>query len=204
MMTRRDAGLLTAAALLVVPAAARAQSSPCATSKVAIVQGAMILNSMPKYLQAESLLVKDQDAYKLEISKLQGALDSAGANFQDKSALLSATQKTAEQRKLQDQYAQLQQHTTELEQKLSTRRQELIAPIEQRVQDMIDGMRAEYGCAIILDANAQGSGIASIDKSIDLTQRVIDRLKAAGDGPTTPAAKPPGIKPTGATPPKNP
>lgn len=203
-MTRRNTGLLTAAALLLAPAIARAQGSPCATSKVAIVQGAMILNSMPKYLQAESLLVKDQDAYKLEISKMQGALDSASAAFQDKAALLSATQKTTEQRKLQDQYTQLQQHTAELEQKFTARRQELVAPIEQRVQDMIDGMRAEYGCALILDANAQGSGIASIDKSIDLTQRVIDRLKAAGDGPVTPATKPPGIKPPGTTPPKKP
>jgi hypothetical protein len=66
-------------------------------------------------------------------------------------------------------------------------------------------MRAEYGCSLIFDANTQGSGIASVDKSIDLTQRVIDRLKAAGDGPATPAAKPPtGIKPPAAVAPKKP
>ena len=89
----------------------------------------------------------------------------------------------------------MQQHTAELEQKFAARRQELVAPIEQRVQDMIDGMRAEYGCALIFDANAQGSSIASVDKSIDLTQRVIDRLKAAGDGPAGVSKPPTGIKP---------
>lgn len=207
-MMRRDVVMMTAAAaaLLLTPGAVRAQGSPCATSKVAIVQGAAILNSMPKYLQAESLLVKDQDAYKLEIAKLQGALDSASSSFQDKATLLSATAKAAEQRKLQDQYQQLQQHTAELEQKFTARRQELVQPIEQRVQDIIDGMRAEFGCSLIFDANAQGSSIASVDKSIDLTQRVIDRLKAAGDGPVaTPVTKPPtGIKPPAAVPPKKP
>jgi Skp family chaperone for outer membrane proteins len=204
-MKRRDVLMLTAAALLLTPAMVRAQGSPCATGKVAIVQGLAILNSMPKYLQAESLLVKDQDAYKLEIAKLQGALDSASASFQDKATLLSATAKGAEQKKLQDQYAQLQQHTAELEQKFAARRQELVAPIEQRVQDMIDGMRAEYGCAVIFDANAQGSSIASVDKSIDLTQRVIDRLKAAGDGPAgTPVKPPTGIKPPAPVAPKKP
>ena len=203
-MKRRSVLMLTAAALLLTPAMARAQGSPCATGKVAIVQGLAILNSMPKYLQAESLLVKDQDAYKLEIAKMQGALDSASQTFQDKATLLSATAKAAEQKKLQDQFSQLQQHTAELEQKFAARRQELVAPIEQRVQDMIDGMRAEYGCAVIFDANAQGSSIASVDKSIDLTQRVIDRLKAAGDGPAGVSKPPTGIKPPAPVGPKKP
>lgn len=208
-MMRRDVLTMTAAsaALLLMPATARAQGSPCATSKVAIVQGAAILNSMPKYIQAESLLVKDQDAYKLEIAKLQGALDSASTAFQDKATLLSATAKGAEQKKLQAQYQLLQQHTAELEQKFAARRQELVQPIEQRVQAVIDGMRAEYSCAIIFDANAQGGNIASVDKSIDLTQRVIDRLKAAGDGPAAPTTtKKPltGIKPPAASTPRKP
>ena len=206
MMRRHNLMVAAAsAALLLAPATVRAQGSPCATSKVAIVQGAYILNSMPKYVQAESLLVKDQDAYKLDIAKLQGALDSASAAYQDKATLLSATAKAAEQKKLQDQYTQLQQHTAELEQKFAARRQELVKPIEDRVQEIIDGMRAEFGCAIIFDANAQGSSIASVDKSVDLTQRVIDRLKAAGDAPVTPGTKPPtGIKPPAATPGKKP
>ncbi|MGH7592882.1 MAG: OmpH family outer membrane protein [Gemmatimonadales bacterium] len=208
-MKRRTVLLLTIAPamLLMMPTLARAQGgSPCATSKVAIVQGAAILNSMPQYLQAESLLVKDQDAYKLELAKMQGLLDSAVTAFQDKSTLLSATAKSVEQRKLQDQNQALQQHQAELEQKFAGRRQELVAPIEQRVQDVIDGMRAEYSCAIIFDASAQGSNIASVDKSIDLTQRVIDRLKAAGSVPTTPrTTKPPaGIKPPAAVAPKKP
>ena len=207
-MMRRDVLMMTAAAaaLLLAPGIAHAQGSPCALGKVAIVQGAKILNSMPKYIQAESLLVKDQDAYKVEIAKLQGALDSAGAQFQDKSALLSATAKAAETKKLQDTYLQLQQHTAELEQKFAQQRAELTGPIEQRVQDVIDGMRAEYGCAIIFDANAQGGNIASVDKSIDLTQRVIDRLKAAGDTPPAPPTTkvPTGIKPPAASTPRKP
>jgi len=168
--------------LLFTATAVRAQGgNPCATSKVAIIRGQAILASLPEYMRADSLLTKTEEGYRQDLAKQQAAVDSAAAAFRDKSALLSATVRAAEAKKIDDQYEQLRQHVADLQQKAAQDRQTRLQPIENRVQGVIDGMRAEFNCSIIFDANAQGAGVISIDTSIDLTQRVIDRLKVGGD-----------------------
>ena len=60
---------------------------------------------------------------------------------------------------------------------------EVMAPITDQVKKVIDDIRVEDGYAIILD-NAPGAGnIVSADKNLDITDRVVSRLRA------TPAAK---------------
>lgn len=189
---------ITTAALLLAPRLAEAQgTSPCAKSGFAFVSSQAILASIPAYVQADSLVQKDIAAYQLEMAKLQGNLDSASRAYQDKSTLLSSAQKAAEIKKLEAQRDQIQAHGTDLQSKVQTRQAELFQPITSRVQDVLDGMRAELNCSVIFDVSpgAGGSYIASADKSLDLTQRMIDRLKASEPKP---AAKPAsGIKPPG-------
>jgi outer membrane protein len=193
---------VSCAVLLLLASAASAQAgSPCANGKVALVNAQRILASIPAYVQAESLLAKEADGYRAELAKQKAALDSAGAAYSDKSTLLTASQKTAEMRKLQDQNDVLQKHVADLTTKAEQRQAELLQPITGRVQEVLDGLRAELNCAIIFDVSAAG-GIASADKSLDLTDRVIERLKAADPG-AKPVVKPPvkpatgGIKPPG-------
>lgn len=198
---RRDVLMVAAAcAALLMPAAnAFAQTgSPCTNGRVALVNAQRILASIPAYVQAESLIAKEVDAYKTELAKQQGSFDSARVAYSEKATLLTASQKAAEVKKLQDQNDNLQKHAADLDAKVNQRNAELLQPLQTRVQEMLDGVRAELNCAIIFDVSS-GTGIASADKSLDLTDRVIDRLKAAD-----PAAKPPakpvtsgGIKPPG-------
>lgn len=179
---RRSVSIVCAAgSLLVLRAAGASAQNPCAVSKVAIIQGQRILASLPEYLRADSLLTKQEDAYRADIAKQQSTLDSLGAAFRDKSAVLSASVRAVESKKLDDKYQELQAHIDDLRQKAAQERQGKLKPIEDRVQGVIDGLRAELNCSLILDANAQGSGVISIDPAIDLTQRIIDRLKAGGD-----------------------
>ena len=42
---------------------------------------------------------------------------------------------------------------------------------------MIEGMRASGNYAIIFDVSAPNNGIVTADKSLDLTQKVIQQLK---------------------------
>jgi Skp family chaperone for outer membrane proteins len=198
MMMRRNV-LTTAAACsaLILPARAiLAQGgSPCAKTGFAFVASQAILASIPEYLQADSLVAKDKSAYMLEIQKLKSSLDSESQAYSDKSTLLNATQKAAEIKKLQAKGDAYQQRGNELEQKLAARSEELLQPIRLRVQQILDGMRAEMNCAVIFDVSggAGGLGIASADKSFDLTDKVIERLKASA--PAKPPAKPPAGKP---------
>jgi outer membrane protein len=198
-MTMRRVVLMvaaTCAALLTPTASVFAQTgSPCANGKVALVNANRIMASIPAYVQAEALLAKEADGYRAELAKQKAALDSAGAAYSDRATLLTASQKTAEMKKLQEQNDALQKHIADLTAKADQRQAELLQPISVRVQEMLDGMRAELNCAIIFDVSAAG-GIASADKSLDLTDRMIDRLKAP-DPATKPVVNPPVKPPTG-------
>ena len=196
---RRTVFLLVPAvcALLTLPARdlAAQGTSPCAKAGVAFVSSNQILASIPAYVAADSLVKKDVAAYQVELQKLKGSLDSASQVYAEKSTLLSATQKAAEMKKLQAQNDALNARVAELDGKVTARRNELLQPIELRVTDVLDGLRAELNCAMIFDVS-NGAGIASADKSLDLTQRIIDRLKAADAAKTVKPAGG-GIKPPG-------
>lgn len=189
--------VLCAASLSTAPGRAGAQS-PCAQSKVAFVRGEAILNSDSEYVRADSALTAQNNQYQLQVQQMQATLDSAASEYQNKSTLLTPTAKTAELQKLQDQRTQMDQRVSDLRQKALDQRQQLLQPIETRVQDIIDGMRAEYNCAIIFDANSQAGVILSADRSLDLTDRVIARLKGSKTPP--PPAPGPGLKPPSPTP----
>ena len=56
------------------------------------------------------------------------------------------------------------------------RQRELVSPLEQRVQAVVDGIRAERNLAIIFDV-ATMQGIAAVDPQLDLTPIVVQRLQ---------------------------
>ena len=82
---------------------------------------------------------------------------------------------------------------------MQARQAELVKPIMQRVQTVIEAIRAEDGYAVILDVGSQVSVVVAADKKLDLTDRVLARLKAQGTPPATSSTVP---QPAGVTRPK--
>jgi outer membrane protein len=146
--------------------------------KVAYVNTQAILKQTPGYTQAESTFTKEIEIYRVEVQKLQATLDSAASDFEQKSVMLSPTQRDAKRKELTAQQQKLEQRTQELQQKAATRERELLDPIQTKVNSVIEGVRAAGNYAIIFDASAPSSGIVTADKSLDLTQRVIQQLKS--------------------------
>ena len=73
----------------------------------------------------------------------------------------------------------MEQRASELQQKAAAREQELLAPIQNKVNGVIDGIRAEGGYTLILDVSAANSGILFADRALDITPKVLEKLKAA-------------------------
>lgn len=168
------------APVLLVPRAASGQQAMCTTSKVAVYQSRAVLASIPRYAENDTALNVFVNAYRVELSKLQGVLDSVARAYRDKSAVLTAAARQLELKKVNDHNAQVQSRVQALQQQLARERDKLLLPIETALQAVVDSVRADQKCSAIFDANA-GPMIASINKSIDLTQRVIDRIRATGD-----------------------
>ncbi len=149
-----------------------------AGSKVAYVNTQAVLKQTPGYVKAESTFTKELETYRVEVQKLQATLDSAASDFDQQSVMLSPTQRAAKRKDLQAQQQKLEQRTQELQQRAATRERELLNPIQSKVNSVIEGVRAAGNYAIIFDVSAPNNGIVTADKSIDLTQRVIQQLKA--------------------------
>jgi outer membrane protein len=157
------------------PVAAQQQGG---ASKVAYVNTQAILKQTPGYAAAESTFTREIEAYRTEVQKLQASLDSAASDFEQKSVMLSPTQREAKRKELTGQQQKLEQRTQELQQKAATRERELLDPIQSKVNSVIEGVRAAGNYAVIFDVSAPNSGIVTADKSLDLTQRVIQQLKS--------------------------
>jgi outer membrane protein len=165
---------LTAVSLGAGSVAAQQGGSP----KVAYVNTQAILKQTPGYVKAESTFTKELANYRVEVQKLQASLDSAASDFDQQSVMLSPTQRAAKRKDLQAQQQKLEQRTQELQQQAATRERELLDPIQNKVNSVIEGVRAAGNYAIIFDVSAPNNGIVTADKSLDLTQRVIQQLKA--------------------------
>jgi outer membrane protein len=147
-------------------------------TKVAYVNTQAILKQTPGYAQAESTFTREVETYRVEVQKLQASLDSAASDFEQKSVMLSPTQRDAKRKELTGKQQQLEKRTQELQQKAATRERELLDPIQTKVNSVIEGVRAAGNYAVIFDVSAPNSGIVTADKSLDLTQRVIQQLKS--------------------------
>ena len=160
------------------PAAAPADQGTAPT-KVGFVNIQAVLKQTPGYAKAESTFAKELEGYRTEVQKLQASLDSAAQDFDQQSVALSPTSRQARRKELEAQQEKVQQRTQELQQRAAQRERELLEPIQQRINSVIEGIRAAGAYAIIFDVSAPGNAIVTADKSIDLTPRVLSQLQAS-------------------------
>jgi Skp family chaperone for outer membrane proteins len=178
-MTRLRFALGLAVALALAP-----QAEAQAQGQVAYVAVQAVLQRTPGYAQAESTWTREMETYQREMTQIQARMDSATAAFEQQSVMLSASNRAAERKKLEDQAAALQQRVTELQQRARERQRELLSPIEERVMAVIEGLRAEGNYAMVLDVSNQYNTVVAADTSLDLTPKAIARLTASGAGGT--------------------
>ncbi|HYF38098.1 MAG TPA: OmpH family outer membrane protein [Gemmatimonadales bacterium] len=177
-MKRVVVGVWVGLAALVVAGTGSLAAQQAAGPKVAYVNTQAILKQTPGYVKAESTFTRELASYRTEVQKLQASLDSAASDFDQQSVMLSPTQRAAKRKDLQAQQQKLEKRTQELQQQAATRERELLDPIQSKVNSVIEGVRAAGNYAIIFDVSAPNNGIVTADKTLDLTQRVIQQLKA--------------------------
>jgi outer membrane protein len=176
------AGLLGAAAALVLGVApAGAQ-----TLKIGFVNSQRVLAETPAVAQVNQTLQGELTRLRAPLDTMEQRLNTASQQFQQQQATLSAQAREQRQTELQQQYAAYQQRGQQLQEQAATRQQQLIAPVMQQINNAIDAVRREGAYTMIVDSS-QG-GIVSVDPSLDITDRVIQRLRggAAPAGPARP------------------
>jgi outer membrane protein len=170
-------GSMLLALLALAPAALTAQAA--VGTKIGYINSRAVLLATPGYAQAESTYNRELAGFRTEVEKLQASLDSMATDFEQKSVMLSATAKTAKRKEIEDRRTRMEARAQELREKAGQREQELIAPIHSKVNTVIESIRAAGNYGVIFDVGANDGMIVTADKSLDLTQQVVDKLKAS-------------------------
>jgi outer membrane protein len=197
----------TVIALVVTAVAGVAQaqtSAPSGSTKIAFVNTQALMEAAPGRAAAESLLTKEGEGYRANLQKMQDSLQSMLTKFQKNEPTLAAAAKQKAQDAIQSYQTEMQAANLKYQQQFAARQTEVMAPITDAVKKVIDDIRTEDGYSMIIANDPGQSVIVSADKNLDITDRVVSRLRATSK-PALPAAKPGApTAPAGVTRPKPP
>jgi outer membrane protein len=195
-------GLIRAALLaLIVGAATAGSASAQAAPKFGFINSAAILAEAPGRAEAETRFKNEVTAYQAQLQRMSDSLQTMAASFDKDAPKLDSATRVSRAKVIQDRETAYQTRARDLDQQMQTRQAELIRPIMENLQKVIEQVRAEDGYAMIFDVASQTSVIVAADKSLDITPKVLARVKAApAPKPTATGAVTP--QPAGVTSPK--
>jgi len=198
------AALVTVAFSAICASGALAQG----TQRIAYINSNKILAQAPGRAEAEAQIDKEMGQYRQEAQSMRDSLNDMVAAYTKSEATLSPAARAGKQKEINTKQTQYQQRLADLEKKAQERQAELIGPIMTKINSIIEQIRAEKGYAMVFDAGNQAGVVVAADSSLDITDEVVARLKAAGPVSSTPPhadnTAGPTPKATGATRPKPP
>jgi outer membrane protein len=167
--------------------------------KVAYVQTSVLLEQAPGRADAEAQFEKETGTYRDQIKRMSDSLNAMVSSFEQRQASLAAAAREAQAKNITAKQQEYQRRTQELEQKAQGRQNELVQPILDKIKAAIEEVRVEGGYAMIFNAD-QGSPIVAVDKSLNVTDRVLTRLKGTtAAAPATPRPSSAAPAPSGVT-----
>ena len=159
--------------------------------KIAFVNSQALMPAAPGYAAAESTLSKEGEGFRTTLQKLQDSVNAMLTKYQKDEPTLTAAVKDTRQKAIQTLETDLQAKQLQFQQQFAQRQNEVMAPVTDAVKKVLDDIREEGGYAMILDNAPGASNIVSADKNLDITDKVISRLRAtAATTKAAPAAKP--------------
>ena len=194
--------VIRAASLALLAVAATAGFASAQTSpKFGFINSAAILAEAPGRAEAETRFKNEVTAYQAQLQRMSDSLQTMAAAFDKDASKLDSATRVTRAKVIQDREADYQNRARQLDQAMQTRQAELIRPIMENLQKVIEQVRAEDNYAMIFDVASQTSVIVAADKSLDITQKVLARVKAA-PAPKPAASGAVSPKPAGVTAPK--
>jgi outer membrane protein len=160
-----------------------------AQQKNAYIQSSVLLEQAPGRAAAESLFTKESLPYQEQMKRMSDSLQTMVAAFEKRAPSLAAAARDAQAKEIQAKEAAYQARARDLEAKQNQRQSELVQPILDRIKLAIEDVRVEGGYSFVFNADGQGSPLVALDKNLNLTDRVLAKLRAGST--STAAARPP-------------
>ncbi|MHB1094787.1 MAG: OmpH/Skp family outer membrane protein [Gemmatimonadaceae bacterium] len=191
--------------LLFLPTLAAAQGTAV---KVAYVDTRELLDKAPGRTDADAQWKKEAQGLQDQVTRMQDSLQAMIAAYQKAEAGLSPAARETRQRSIGEREQEYQTRTQALDLQAQQRQAQLLQPIIEQIKVALEDVRKEEGLTLILDVGSQGNPIVAIDKNLNITDKVLVKIRtmpvpqvaapAAANKPAAPAAtKPPAAVPAG-------
>ncbi len=200
VLFRANAVALVTSLMLVGTGGAQATQAPPAAVKIGYINSAQLLQQAPGRAEAEAQFDREVGVYRQQIQRMDDSLRTLMAAFDREAPKLDSATRETRRASIGQREVEYQTRARGLDSTMQARQAQLVKPIMERVQSVIEAIRAEDGYAFIFDVGSQVSVVVAADKRLDLTDRVLARLKSQGATPATPGGVVP--QPAGVTRPK--
>lgn len=169
--------LMTAAgAFAQEPEAGQEAQLPPDGTQFVYINSQQIIENAPGASEAQQTWQDELTRYQQELEGLAAELDSLQQAYQQQESMLSEEAREERQEEIVDKQNQLQERRAELDQQATQRQQELLNPILQEVQGVIEQVRQERGYTMVFDAST--AGLLAADPSLDITGLVLERMQS--------------------------
>jgi len=163
-------------ALILVVVAGIAAASRQSAPTIGLVNLETIMQQTPGYDEALRAFEEEFEPFEAEIQAMVARRDSMIQEYERQQVVLSPTARQEKETEIRELQQRFEQRAEELQTISQERERQLVAPLEQRVRAVIEGIRAELNLGIVFDL-ATLPGIAAADPALDLTPLIVQRLQ---------------------------
>jgi outer membrane protein len=141
------------------------------------VDSRQILQRAPGSSAIQAQLTKERNDAQASVSRMQDSLRAMYDGYLKAQATLTAPQKEQREKAIQAKQAEFDQKVGQMEQDMQKRQTDLIQPLMTQIREVLDAIRNEEHYTFIFDVGNDPGLIVAADKNLDITDRVIARLK---------------------------
>jgi outer membrane protein len=161
--------------LLILPAFAAAQAP---AAKFAYVDSRQLLDKAPGRADADAQWKKEAQTMQDQVTRMQDSMQTMIAAYQKVQATLTAAVKAEREKGLGERQQEYETRTQALDVQAQQRQAQLLQPIIEQIKVALEDIRKEEGLTAIFDVGSQGNPIVAIDKNLNITDKVLVKLRS--------------------------
>ena len=158
-------------AVLGAPGIQAAAQSPL---KIGYINSQVIIAEDPAATAAQEQFQREMVPFESELRGLETDIADLIARYQAQEITLTANARRTRQDEIAQKQQAYQERIAQIEAEAARRQQELVQPIMERINNIIQQIRSDGAYTFIFDV--AGGGLIAADESFDLTSEVQQRL----------------------------
>ncbi len=174
-------------------------------AKFGYINSQLVLQQAPGRASLEAQLKTQTDGFQKRLGVMQDSMEAMIASYQKDQAALAPAVRTQREDAIKKKQTAFATEAEGLNQKFAEARENISRPLMEMFNRVLNELRAEEGYAFIFDVGSEAQVIVAADKNLDLTEKVIARMRIAASAkpaaatPARPAGgpvqAPTGVKP---------